>query len=268
MPYPRGHVRLPNKDHLMLLSDLRNRHRLRALRQLTPPPTWDSRAKGLIGPIKNQGQCGSCWCFSGTDVCDVAFYLAGAFRPDGSDALSEQYTLDCGNNGGCNGDDNVTVLQWAQKTGLPKARDYGPYQQSSGRCKWQQSETLYKIDQWGFVDGSQGNGVTDATAIKQAIMTYGIVGCAVAAGGSWDSWSSDPNYVHSGNSHSIDHDVSLVGWDDAKGAWNMRNNWGTGWANQGYGWIKYGADDIGTEAVFALVRPVNPPGPLDPDLWD
>jgi len=122
--------------------------------------------------------------------------------------------------------------------------------------------SLYKIDDWGFADSNGGNGVTPTQDIKNAIIAYGCVGCAVAAGSSWDSWSADPNYVQTGNSTNINHDVALVGWDDVKGAWIMRNSWGTSWANQGYGWIKYGADSIGTEAVWAVVHGT-PPGPID-----
>jgi C1A family cysteine protease len=261
----RGLVRAPNKDHLIALSHQRHARRLRALAALAPPTAWDSRTKGIIGPVKDQAQCGSCWDFSGTGVVEVALYLAGVLKPDGSQALSEEYTLDCGNNGGCGGDDNVTVLDWAKKTGLPLASDYGPYQARAGRCAYKAGQKLYKIDDWGFADQSGGNGVTPTDEIKQAIMTYGCVGCAVAAGGDsfWDSGQG----IGSGTSRSIDHDVILVGWDDSQGggAWIMRNSWGTSWGTGGYAWIKYGAYQIGTEAVFALVKPQY--GPLDPALW-
>lgn len=250
-PYERGHVRAPNKDHLIALSQRRRRSAL-------PPatePAWDSRALGWIPVAKDQGQCGSCWCFSGTGVVEVAYLKAGI----PGIILSEEYTLSCGNNGGCNGDDNVNVLEWCKATGLPLSSDYGPYKASAGTCNFKQSMTLYKIDQWGFVDGAQGNGVTPTQQIKDAIKAYGCVGCAVAAGSSWDSWSSDPNYIHKGNSTNIDHDVMLVGWDDAKGAWIMRNSWGTSWAANGCGWIAYGADSIGTEAVWASINATAPP---------
>lgn len=251
-----GHVRAPNKAHLIQLSARRHGKMLAAL-AAPLPPAFDARAQGWVGPIKNQSSCGSCWDFSGTGVVEIAYYKAGALKPDGNDALSEQYTLDCGRNGGCGGDDNVTVLDWAKKTGLPQTKDYGPYEARSVRCHFKQEWTLFKIDDWGFADGSGGSGVTPPDQIKQAIYNYGCVGCACDAG------FSDPGSgVISGGGRNIDHDVILVGWDDSKGhggAWIMRNSWGTSWGNQGYAWIEYGAYSIGTEAVWAHVNAVNPP---------
>lgn len=379
-----GHVRAPNKSHLIALSARRNGRRLQAMLAVAPPPTWDSRALGWVPPIKDQSQCGSCflpgtlvaldgggskcieefvggemvethlgrarkvvrptsreygggvyqvrvrdsyappanatadhrflapngdwvaldelaatptpgvvhrgrsvevelsreerpnvrvhcleveedhsfvadgfavhncWDFSGMAVVEVAYCKAGIFPADGSMALSEEYILSCGRNGGCNGDDNTNVLEWAKKTGVPLTKDYGPYTARAGQCNFKTAMTLYKIDDWGFADGSGGDGVTSVDAIKAAIMEYGCVGCAVDAG------FSDPGSgVISGGGRNIDHDVALVGWDDSKGhkgAWIMRNSWSTGWGNGGYAWIEYGSYSIGTEAVFAVVK--------------
>lgn len=248
-----GHVRAVNKDHLIGLSYRKHGRRLQGLVAATvPPATWDSRTLGWIPPIKDQGQCGSCWDFSGTGVVEVAYWKAGI-----QIILSEEYTLSCGQNGGCNGDDNTNVLDWAKKTGLPLTSDYGPYKASAGQCAFKTAMTLYKVDDWGFADSNGGNGVTPTDDIKSAVMQYGCVGCAVAAGGTsfWDSG----NGVDTGNSRSIDHDVIIIGWDDSKGAWLMRNSWGASWGTGGYAWVKYGADQIGTEAVWAHVNATAPP---------
>ena len=122
--------------------------------------------------------------------------------PDGKPlVLSEQYTLDCGRNGGCGGDDNVTVLAWAKQTGLPRTDDYGPYQARSHSCHFKQTWTLYKVKDWGFTDPSAtdtSQRVSSTDSIKQYMVKYGKIGCAVAAGGSWDGWSSDPRHGRPG----------------------------------------------------------------------
>lgn len=269
--YATGHVRHPNKDHLMEVSARKHRAVIEALALIPPPDAWDSRTNGWVGAIKDQSQCGSCWDFSGTLVVEVAHYKAGTLRPD--QPLSEQYTLSCGRNGGCSGDDNVTVLDWAKTTGLPLTSDYGPYNASPGRCNWKQGMTLYKIDDWGFADTDSQSRVSDTEKIKAAIMQYGCVGCACDAG------FNDPGTgVISGGGNNIDHDVALVGWQDtatkttssgvtqasvsvvaADGWWWMRNSWGIRWGDQGYARIRWKAWAIGTESVWGHVNAVNPP---------
>ncbi len=256
-----GHVRAPHKDHLLRLSELRHGDRLRKLLAAPLPINFDCRALGFLGAIKNQASCGSCWNFSGTCVVEGAYAKAGKLV-----VLSEQYTMSCGRNGGCNGDDNVTVLEWAKATGLPLTSDYGPYTANSGHCNFKQGMALYKLNDWGFCDGTAGyERVTAVEAIKASMIEHGPIGCAVAAGGS-QFWN-DGMGTCTGRSTGIDHDVALVAWDDnhdngdgTHGAWVMRNSWGTGWGSmQGYAWMKYGADSIGTEAVWGAVDPISPP---------
>lgn len=258
----KGHVRRPNKDHIIDLKAREHAHKSHMFKMVTPPASWDSRTKNWIGPIKNQKQCGSCWDFSGTCVVEVAYYKAGIFPNDGSCALSEEYTLSCGRNGGCGGDDNTTVLDWAKSTGLPKTSDYGSYTASAGRCNWKQGMPLYKVNNWGFASSSNQQGIGTDQEIKVAIMTYGCVGSGVAAD---DSFSNYSGGVFSKNtSDSIDHDIVLCGWDDSKGqngktAWLLRNSWDTSWGESGYMWILSGINQVGSEPVWAEVNPVAPP---------
>ena len=48
----------------------------------------------------------------------------------------------------------------------------------------------------------------------------------------------------------INHAVLLIGWDDAKGAWLVKNSWGEEWGEKGFAWIKYGSNNIGMFAAW------------------
>jgi hypothetical protein len=263
----RGRVEPVNIDHMIQLSHARHARRLKALLQVPAPPSWDSSAMGWIGPVKDQAQCGSCWDFSGTGVVEVAYNKAGVGGGPGQFVLSEEYTLDCGQNGGCGGDDNTTVLDWAKTTGLPMTSDYGPYASGSGRtgrCAFKSGMTLYRISDWGFADSNGGKGVTSVADIQAAIMAYGCVGAAIAADDAFEQWGDNnpslSNPWKGSGSRYIDHDIILYGWQE-NGSWLLRNSWGPGWGVNGNMAIMFGANQVGTESVWATINAV-PPDPL------
>ena len=114
---------------------------------------------------------------------------------------------------------------------------------------------MYKITDWGFADGSSGKESVSATpAIKSAIMNYGAVGAGIAADDAFQAIQAGTVFKGSGATQ-VDHDIILIGWDDNKGAWLLRNSWGDEWADEGYCWIAYGANAVGTEAVWCDVSP-------------
>lgn len=232
--YARGRVAPANLAALKHAAFKRHGYMARRLPKVTATK-WDCRDLGQVPPIVDQGDCGSCWDFSGTSVVTSALIKAGYGKADGTFALSEQYTLDCYSNGGCSGDDNTTVLAHAKSIGLPLSKDYGPYSAHSGRCKSDSSMKLYQIKDWGFCSPNQ-DGMADTQDIKNMMVAYGPIGAAIAADGSFMNVGPDQVFDRT-TSRGIDHDIVLVGWDDSKGskgAWLLRNSWGTSWANGGY----------------------------------
>lgn len=229
--------------------------------------TWDCRALGQVAPIKDQGNCGSCWNFAGAGACESSFLKAGYGKPDGTFGLAEQFVMDCDSNGGCNGDWPETVAELAMLKGLPSVQEYGPYRGSGQKCKSVAGMKIYKITDYGYV--GQENAVPPAQAIKDAMVKFGPISVAVDADSRFMNYKRGT--VFSGNGRNINHAVILVGWDDtkgAKGAWLMRNSWGKAWGDDGYMWIEYGANQIGYGAMWcaatALPPPPPPPDPVPP----
>jgi C1A family cysteine protease len=261
--YARGLVS-PSPEKLKVLhaeAYRRHDHRMKHLSKITAP-AFDCRTLGIVPPVVDQGQCGSCWDFSGTGMVTSSLIKAGYGKNDGSFMLSEQYTLDCGRNGGCYGDDNTTVLAWAKATGLPTTAAYGPYQGSAGSCKYAASMTLYKIADWGYCTPAQQQGIANTQDIKNAMVQYGPIGTGVAADSNWDNYTT--GIMPASGDTGVNHDVIIVGWDDnalgsGTGCWIMRNSWGTSWGMQGYAYVPYGSYSIGTEAVWSTANPLPPP---------
>ena len=248
--------------------DLKQRARLSADRNPLPqfaaaalPASYDCRTSGYVTPIKDQGQCGDCWNFSGTGIAEMASIIAGL----GTQATvnwAEQSVLDCGSNGGCNGDWPETALEQAKNSGLANTSDY-PYTGGAGPCKNVPHPNV--ISDYGYVGTSDA--IPPVADIKTAMMLRGPISCAVAADDAFMNYASGV-FTGSGSTE-IDHAIILVGWqDDASvpggGYWILRNSWNTTWGEQGYMRIAYSANMVGYGAMWATCSKAPAPAPVPP----
>jgi cathepsin L len=231
------------------------------------PARFDWRDQDKVTPVRHQSVCGSCWVFASVAAFESA-YLIAAQQTSKSLALhvSEQQVLDCGFvETGCGGGWHEVVCVYLQMIGQVDSNKY-PYdeqQPQKGVCRSDFGIRPYYLSNWGYVSSSTAI-APDAT-IKQAIRTYGPLVTSVAATNAWDSydrsrnqnWAVDfPQWIFSGTptkdmkESDINHEVLIVGWDDRRGVWIVKNSWGPAWGDQGYINLRYGTNYIGFGASW------------------
>jgi hypothetical protein len=63
-----------------------------------------------------------------------------------------------------------------------------------------------------------------------------------------------------GAAYELSHAVQVVGYDNSKQAWLVKNSWGDGWANEGYGWVSFSAPGMcDPESTYGLAFTPNQP---------
>jgi len=198
------------------------------------PSAWDWRDKGAVTPVKDQGQCGSCWSFSTTGSTEGCHFLTkGALV-----SLSEQNLMDCSSaqgNMGCDGglmDSAMTYI--IQNGGIDTEASY-PYTAEDGTsCNYNPANSGATLS--SFKDLPSG----DENALQQAV-SQGPVSVAIDAGEpSFQLYSSGVYYEPNCDPQSLDHGVLAVGWGtDPTGGdyWIVKNSWNTNWGMDGYIWM-------------------------------
>ena len=247
---PAGLHKLAKEQNVLAAKFLKSVPSLKAVPECSASASsFDLRAKAATG-VRDQGNCGSCWAF-GTHAA-----LEGSYRIVNNTVIdsSEQATVDCSRYGkGCNGG------WWAFgdfiKRGNPTEASY-PYTAKRGKCK-RKIDRVYKASAWGYVDPN--NAIPSVDKIKQALCKYGPIATAVNVTTLFQAYTG--GVFNERDSGAVNHAVTLVGWDDSKGdkgAWLLKNSWGTGWGTaaggpeRGYMWIAYGSNNIGYGAAWGI----------------
>ena len=207
-------------------------------------PEFDWRQNGAGTPVEDQKNCGSCWAFATAAAFEGNYELNHGMVVH----VSEQQILDCDTKYSCLGG------WWAfdyikSGGGLTSAASY-PYTAIQGMCLVKPK--LYREDIWGFV--ANNGSIPTVDEIKAALCSHGPIVVAVRATDAFLSYvggvfnEHDPQCKRDGKC--VNHAITIVGWDESKKAWIIKNSWGDLWGIRGYMYISYDTNDIGYMAAW------------------
>jgi len=215
--------------------------------------TWVG-SKGVT-PVKSQGRCGSCWAFTAAAVFEANYKIRNNVEID----VSEQNFIDCAKNkrgksaGSCNGGWYGNVFYHLTKNTAVREAD-SPYQTKELFCKPVMSSNRYNIAAWGYV--KRNAGIPSVKEMKKALCKYGPLAACVKVTPAFQAYSRGIFDEHAKVSgpRDINHAITIVGWDDSKKAYLVKNSWGTRWGDNGYVWVEYGCNNIGYGATWLVVK--------------
>merc|ERR1712070_900420 len=158
---------------------------------------WTTHS-GVVNPVKDQGQCGSCWAFSAVGTVESAYALAAGRLG----SYSEQQLVDCdtSRSQGCQGGFNQYGISYMGQAGSCSESSY-PYKATDGTCVASQC-------------------------------TKSLPAGTVKADNTWQSYRSGVVSQNCGFLSRPNHAVIAVGYDGE--SFKIRNSWGATWGEQGY----------------------------------
>ena len=207
------------------------------------PASVDWRTEGVVSPVQDQGQAGTCYSFSTTAAVETAL----AIKTGKLTKMSEQEIVDCstikngGPNMGVNGGQIAPTFTWIGKTGGLCTEQAYPYVSGTtgktGTCQ----NTCSKVS--GSAVSSVVNVKPKSDADLMTALTKTIVSIAIEADQS--SFQLYKSGVFTGKcGTNLDHAVALVGYGTMNGLdyYLLRNSWSQNWAENGYMMIGKGID--------------------------
>lgn len=219
------------------------------------PSSFDWRDKHVVNNIKNQGECGSCWAFSGVSTIESAV----AIKTGKLYNLSVQEAISCSdidydllfNNQGCNGGMYDVLWKFVSYNGGLCTEESYPYTSGKGissECKI----NCTIIPESKVID----HVIVKPNSDSDIIYALNVNPISIAINANSRSFQFYNSGIYSdfegcgGNNPKLDHAVVLVGY--TPDYYIMRNSWGTSWGNYGYMYMARG-NQYGNSGICGLL---------------
>lgn len=245
------------------------------------PASYDLRTLGRVTPVRNQNPFGTCWAFAA--IASVESNLLTNGYADETLNLSElhlayysyhnvpdklgntagDYVYPLGttymDRGGNMWIATNTLANWeglVDETLMPYPNTILFDTNATYPDAYAYSRNKYNIDHvsWlstAFASTSDPLYASQMNMIKQMVMEKGAAVLSLYYDDAYHNESTGAYYC---NVNSLNHDVTLIGWDDnysrdnfksslkpsSNGAWLIKNSWGPSWGeHDGYFWLSY-----------------------------
>ncbi|MCE5333584.1 MAG: hypothetical protein LLG06_03245 [Desulfobacteraceae bacterium] len=205
-------------------------------RRNVTPASLDYRTYGYITPVRDQGDCVSCWAFATVATLESQQLMASAGSQSTLD-LAEQLLVSCSGAGNCSGGYVDDASDYIRDTGLPIEACF-PYTEANGTCSqaacpnWRTDTSAIKGWHWVATTSP------DASTLKSALYSYGPLTTTMDVYADFYSYSSGV-YSHVSGDYQGGHAILIVGYDDENECFIVKNSWGPGWGESGYFRIAY-----------------------------
>jgi len=217
------------------------------------PDNFDARTTWptFVHPIRDQGQCGSCWAHAASETFSDKLAIATNGSVNEIFSVQELVSCDTAHDMGCNGGWPEYAFQYLLNKGLPSDQCY-PYtsgQGDSGKCLSTCKDgsakmlTTHKIKSWDYCNGE---------AAMMAQLVQGPIAVAFAVYEDFFSYKSGVYVPNEATGLAGYHAVKMVGYGVTTGPkpqkyWIVANSWGLTWGNKGYFQIVRGVNACGME---------------------
>ena len=207
---------------------------------------------------KDQGGCESCWVFSAVGVVEAMVRVEHGYwslRSEGD--VHDGLGVKCAQTGG-----PATAFDWMKTNGVadPGCRAYEQTDHPVPPTPDRDGRTVKLADYVSL------NNVADQKAWLDMV---GPISACFSCYQDWETFGFTHQtgvYKHTPSSPLMGgHCIVIVGYDDARQAWLVRNSWGAGWGmtgSPGYIWMGYGQADIDSYTKYGVSNTA-----VNPDPW-